>query len=689
MDFIFTYHPAFIILCLLIAGAYAYFLYRKERLLEDVKKSLIWTLSIFRFVSVFLVFLLLLGIILENLNEKKEKPLIFLAHDNSESIVLNKDSAFYSTTYLDNLRSFSADLAQEFDVVEYSFTDVITDGIAGDYAGKKTDVSHVVDQIFDQYSNRNIGGIILSTDGIYNTGSNPVYSIARKSFVPVFTIGLGDTNEVKDVKIIDVKHNDIAFLGNQFPVEVTLSQTKCGGQKAAVRIYQGEREIGYQEVNFEGDYSQHKLLYNLNADKIGFQKYRVEVSELENEFTYRNNSANFYIEVIDGRQKILLTYGGPHPDIAAINFVINGNKNYEAEIKPIGEVESVESYDLIVVHNYDDQNPVLNEAIVGGETPALLIVGTTADIGFLRDAQIGFSGTGNNSEELGLSFNSSFKEILLSEQIIKTITSAPPLHAPFGNLSFSGAVDVLAYQKVGNIQLDMPLIYFTQKNQSRYGVIMGEGLWRWRLHDQLKNNTTANFEEFIGKLITYLAIKDNKDPFRIRIDQEYSENQDVVIKAELYNKSFELIKDANIEFSYTDEEGRSFDLNFVQGGTAYQLNLGTLNQGIYEWNAKTSFQGKNYAKSGSFIVKEVKLEMLNSRADHRLLRNLSENSGGTFYLPGQLEDLKTEINNRDDMVSVVYQEKTFDDLIDYKILFFLIVGLLAVEWGMRKYHGAY
>ena len=114
-----------------------------------------------------------------------------------------------------------------------------------------------------------------------------------------------------------------------------------------------------------------------------------------------------------------------------------------------------------------------------------------------------------------------------------------------------------------------------------------------------------------------------------------------------------------------------------------------MEQGIYKWTASTDFQNTHYEKSGTFLVREVKLEVLNSQANHRLLMNIAENSGGEFYLPRALDELKKDIDARNDLVTVVYQEKSFDDLIDYKLLFFLIILLLSVEWFIRKFHGAY
>lgn len=689
MEFIFKYHPAWLILTTIIAFGYAFFLYRKDNLLDEVASWVKWMLGIFRFASVWIILLLLLGIILEHYEDRKEKPLVFIAHDNSESVALNKDSLFYKGEYIENLRSISQDLSEEFEVIEYSFSDVLDNGFKSDYSGKMTNVSNVFDQIFDQYTNRNIGAIVLSTDGIYNTGANPVYALSRKSFIPVYTVGLGDTNEVKDVKIDAVLHNDIAFLGNQFPVEVTFSQSKSKGEKVKVGIYENDKLIKETDFSFKGEQEQFKANFVLNASKTGYRKYAARVTVLDNEFNEKNNRVNFYVEVIDGRQKILIAYQSPNPDVGAMRFVIENNKNYEVDVLKFDEVKSLQGYDLVIAHNYQDDSKVLADAVNSGSVPMLFILGESTDMRSLQNKQLGFNGSGSGTEELGFAVNPAFREILLSAELVQTLSSAPPLHGPFGNYKFSSAVDVLAYRKVGNIQLDQPLIYFTKKGGNRLGVITGEGIWRWRLSDQLRNGSTANFEELITKLITYLAIKENKDPFRIQIDNEYNENEKIVVEAELYNKSFELINEPEVEFNVTNEEGSKFEFHFVRTTNAYRLDIGKLSEGLYQWESKTQFQGQNFRKTGNFLVKEIKLELLNSTADHRILKNIAENSGGRFYLPAQMNELSKDLKENEELVTVVYQEKSFDDLIDYWWLFIVIFVLMSVEWFVRKYQGAY
>lgn len=672
-----------------MAFIYAFYLYRKDELLEDVKKSIKWGLAVFRFVAVWLICILLLGIIFEKMEDRKEKPLIFIAHDTSESILLNADSTFYKEKYIQDLRSLSKELSQEFNVVEYSFAAELEEGISADYKGKTTNISTVFNQIFDQYINRNIGSIILSSDGIYNVGSNPIYALARKSFLPVYTVGLGDTNQVRDVKIEMIKHNDIAFLGNQFPVEVILTQNKCDGETVKVGIYKGEKLLKEKQLKLKGEQQQFSIDFTLTADQIGYQKYTVRTTAVKNEFSLKNNTSNFYVDVIDGRQKILIAHHGPHPDIAALRFVIEGNKNYEVEVKGMDEVTSTAAYDLLILHNYRAGNSVVEKAALSGSTSCLFIVGNQTNMRDVENTQIGISGNKTDLEEVGFSHNPAFKDILLSGDIVSMLSTAPPLQAPFGNFNFSSAISILAYQKIGNIVLDKPLIYFTKKGSNRSGVIMGEGIWRWRLHDQFKNGTTQNFEELISKVITYLAIKDNKDPFKVRLQREYNESENIMVEAELYNMSYELINEPDVQFRFTNEKGGVFEPYFVRVGNHYQLDLGKLPQGIYQWKASTEFQNKKYVKEGEFLVKEVNVEQLNVQANHRLLANMAENSGGKFFLPSELDELKMAIQQREDLVTIVYQEKSFRDLIDYKWLFFLIMALLSTEWFIRKFNGAY
>jgi hypothetical protein len=69
----------------------------------------------------------------------------------------------------------------------------------------------------------------------------------------------------------------------------------------------------------------------LNADKKGVRKFTVSLAPVKNELSVQNNTETFYIEVLDARQKILLLYDGPHPDISVIKQSVESNRNFEVK----------------------------------------------------------------------------------------------------------------------------------------------------------------------------------------------------------------------------------------------------------------------------------------------------------------------------------------------------------------------
>lgn len=689
MDFIYTYHPLWWVPVLLLAFGYAFFLYRKERLLDEVPKWLRWIMAGFRFFAVLLILALLLGIVLERNIDRKEKPLVLMAIDNSASINLTADSTYYQTEFQSSLSEMKNELEKEFEVAQYVFDGELKKSDSLNFDGKSTNIANAIDQIFTQYPNRNLGAIVLATDGIYNNGLNPIYSVEKKNFIPFFTVGMGDTMEVKDLAVSKVNHNNVAFYGNVFPVEVTVNQSKCDGEKLNISIYEENKLLTNQEVVVSEDQEQFKFNFQLKANGYGYKKYTIKISELANEFNVKNNTANFYIEIIDGRQKIAIVADEPHPDIAALRYVMEKNKNYEVNYYTSNEFRDFKEVDLVVLHNYQNNNNALNEQLKNGEFPVFIIQGIGGDFNDFKGLGVGVSGIASTKEDVGIAFNPNFKDIILSPRVLETFVQGPPLAVPFGNYEFGNAMNVMAYQKVGNIELNKPLIYFSQKNNNRFGVMMGEGIWRWRLFDQARNSSTDRFEELFSKIFSFLALKENKDPFRVFVNKEFTESEKVDFDAELYNQSFDLIGDAEIMLEYANEAGESFASAFIFNGKNYELTLGNLPAGLYSWVARTNYQGKNYKKEGSFLVREVKLEYGNVRANHRLLKTIASSTNGEFYSDHELDQLQADLLNREDIVTKVYQEKSFDDIIDFKWLFVLIILLLSVEWFLRKFNGAY
>ena len=66
---------------------------------------------------------------------------------------------------------------------------------------------------------------------------------------------------------------------------------------------------------------------------------------------------DFYAEVLNARQKILLIADAAHPDIAAIRSAIDQNKNYDLTVRLSNEYDGdLSGYSLIILHKDPERN---------------------------------------------------------------------------------------------------------------------------------------------------------------------------------------------------------------------------------------------------------------------------------------------------------------------------------------------
>jgi hypothetical protein len=139
----------------------------------------------------------------------------------------------------------------------------------------------------------------------------------------------------------------------------------------------------------------------------------------------------------------------------------------------------------------------------------------------------------------------------------------------------------------------------------------------------------------------------------------------------------------------TDESGKEFTYLFSANGSLYQLNAGRLAVGNYSYEAKASSDGNVWTERGEFSVSPLQFEIINTVADHRLLNQFARENNGIMVSPSNMQDLVNEILNKKEIVSVSYENKQLDELINFRWLAVIIIALLGAEWLLRKRAGTY
>jgi hypothetical protein len=690
------------------AGAlYSYILYLSDKK-SDFHEWLKWLLASLRFIAVTIIAFLLLSPLLRTISRYIEKPIIIIAQDNSKSIITNKDSSFYKNDYLKLLDNFRSKLNRNFDFVNYTFGEKVSgigykvSGNEKPFSEKETDISALTDYLSNLYSNRNVGALILATDGVYNKGSNPLYATDKINY-PVYTLALGDTNIQKDIIIKKLNYNKTAYLGNTFPLEIVVNAYKCKGSRTKLVVSRKSQVVSKEEgenvytkdIDINSDMFSQTIPVQIEAKKAGIQYFRINLSPIQGEISPSNNTKEIFIEVMSSKQKILILAASPHPDISAIKEAIETNINYEADAFILKDFDkNINDYSVIIL----DQLPSVAEPaslllsnITKAEIPVLYIIGTSSNINAFNN-QI----TGLTISDSQLSFNEAlpspnnqFPLFTMSRELLNMISSFPPLMSPFGTYTMKASANVLLYQRIGNVTTKNPLILFNQTGNIRDGVIAGEGLWKWRINEYMQKNNHDLFNELINKTIQYLSIRGEKTHLKITSTNSFSENEQVNFDAELYNDSYELINEPDINLTIFDRDGKKYPYLFSKTNNAYHLNAGIFPPGLYKYNATTKIGNNLYQKEGEFSVSEINIETMNTIADHKLLYNISKKHNGEMFYPNQMDKLAEAINKKEDIKSISYTQKRFNDIINLTWVFFLILGLLTAEWFLRKWSGTY
>mgnify|MGYP002622093830 CR=1 FL=1 len=683
----------YILFCVLLGAGLSYILYRKESWLNESPKWVKWTLTAFRFIVISFICFLLLSPLIKTLVRTVEKPIIVLALDESESLRFVHDSTFLNQTLKKQFEDLADELSETYEVVQYSFGEKLSSQMDFQFRQKITDYSILFDEIQNRYVNRNIGAIILATDGIYNKGSNPVYSI--KENMPIYTVALGDTTQKRDLILQQVSNNKITYLGNKFPVRIGVKAHGVSNESSNVIIKRNDKELFRQAVQFSPNKSYYEIDAIIEAKEVGLQTLKVYVEPIKGELTEKNNYQIASIDVLDGRQKILLLANSPHPDIAALKRAIETNENYEVISKLAADFnEKLNDYNLVILHQLPSMSNSITTTLQQIEQlkiPVLYVLGNQSDVRKFSQVNkfLNINGSQSRTNDAIASFNKDFPLFSISEEYVSVFKKFPPLQTPFGNYNSTVTEYPLFKQQIGIVSTKLPLISFYVEGETKAGVIAGDGIWRWSLENYRQKQNHLAFNEIIGKTVQYLSVKADKSRFKVEVDNQFFENDIIQFEAELYNESYELTNEPEVKLVIKNKDGKAFNYSFGKTSNAYVLNIGTLPVGEYTYFAKTSFSGKDYTDKGEFIVKEIQLEEINLQANHTLLQNLAEKTNGGVVYPKDINTLGASISENNEITSISFSEEKLFDLINLKWIFFLLLIALSAEWLLRKRYGSY
>lgn len=693
---IFEQSPLFLVVCALLGLAYAYILYKKS---GPWGKRTNYVLFGLRFLLASTIASLLVSPILKQIQNTIEAPSYVIAIDNSTSIANTTDS-LSRVKLLQQIKSIAEEQESAgFDVVYRTVAGQRFDELPEDlnFDAQQSDLAGLLEDIRADYEGRNLAGVMLVSDGIYNEGISPTYRDYR---FRVATLGVGDTVPKADVSISALVYNKISYQGNKFPVVVQFTQQGFGGKKVNVSISRGGEVLASQPHVLLGENQLNEVKLLIDATDKGFQRFNVSISPLTGEFTRLNNSKQAYVEVIEGKENIAIIAAAPHPDIKAFRFAIESNANYKFDqyILSLPDdrarlINNTTQYDLVIYHQVPDQRnyaQVLSQANLN-DVAGLYVYGGNSNLNRFNEANnvLTLDAVPGEYDQVNAVFNQAFINFKLSEQLQQTFTELPPISVPFGKYNLKPGASVMLFQKVGSIVTNKPLIALNEEVTPKEAVIMGDGLWKWKLTSYVMNDNHEAFNELVTKLVQFLSSKEDRRKFKAYpIKNEFSTNERVIFDTEVYNDLYERVYGNRINISLKDDEGNAYEYSFITNENNTRYTMSGLPQGVYAYTASTTIGNENAVVSGEFVIKAIQIEDINLTADFNMLRTLAANNGGNFYTQDDYSQMSTDLTKLKAQ-GIIHTSEKYLPFINLKWLFFVLLTLVATEWFLRKYNGSY
>ncbi|MGI4738237.1 MAG: hypothetical protein ACRYG7_23970 [Janthinobacterium lividum] len=686
-----AYSPWFILVCLAVGAGYAALLYSGQ---APWSRAVNYALAGLRFVVVSFLCFLLLSPFIKTTTTRTEAPTVVLAVDNSQSVSLFTPQPALSQLTA-GLPRLAATLRQKgFRVETRTLTKASAAPDSLRFTASRTDLNQLLTDSREANADHNLAGVVLVSDGLVNQGQEPQFS---EFTFPIFSVALGDTIAKKDLRLTDVVYNRVAFSGNKFPLETEIGYEGYAGGAATVEVREGGRVLQSRRVALPPGRRRIRTTFQLTAPAPGKRRYEVHVVPQAGEFTALNNSRTAFIEIVKGKLRVLLAGAAPHPDLKALRAAILANNNFDLTLAVAGVGQPLPpstSFDVAVLHQLPARGGLGQELLArvrAAKVPVLYVLGAQSDYAAYNQLNAGLSvqPRGAQTDEVTPLPNPGFARLPLEEDS-RRFGQYPPVPVPFGDLRLGAGAEAALWQQVGRLPTQKPLLVFGNAAGPgpRAATLLAENTWQWRLQEAIAHDDHPEaYDRLISRTLQLLTQNANKKRLDVYPTQDvFGTQDDVTLGAETYNAVFERIYDQKITLTLTDSARRVRTVSFANAPDGTPLHLGPLPAGLYRYQARATLVGQAQQASGELLVQNQPLEAQESKADHRLLAQLSRRSGGQVYYPAQLDKLAQDIEKAN-FKPQLSSEEDLKDLINLKWLFFALVALLAAEWATRKYQG--
>lgn len=575
------------------------------------------------------------------------------------------------------------------------------------FDGELTDIAGAFERLGAELAGRNLGAVVVATDGAANVGGSP-YDAGLALGVPVFTLGLGESDAGTDIAVREATTNRVSYSGESLPIRVRVSSFGYADGEAVVELREGNVVLDSRSIRLSESGEEAEVTFRVTPAEPGIHRYTVTVPPASGERLTSNNTRVAVTNVFKGRIRVLLAAPRPSFDLSFVRRELEGDPNVELDVVvdlPPGAVrgaggagpasrQELLEYDLVVLVEPAVGVPLTVDWLTeyvrtrgGGLLLVGLPVGPDVD-GISELSPIIADGSRIEPAEqrvtLTIAGESSPVTRVVSDRAENAVVwrQLPPIWAPRSGASIP-AGDAAVLAAAGPIDAQVPVVASARRGAGQVISIAAEGIWRW----ELAAGDARLLDRLAANAARWLTARDELERVVVQADRDvYAAGEPAVVSAQVYRADFRPA--AGAEVTCTVSRGAETvplaEFELEADGEFYHGTLDPLPPGRYVLEASAVLAGEDVGSArGEFTVEEFSLEDSEIRRRSTLLTRLGEETGGGYFTPQTVEEFP-------DAVPLEWATRTATrelELWNSPWMLLAFVGLLGAEWALRRSKG--
>jgi len=600
------------------------------------------------------------------------------------------------------------------------------------FSGTRTRLGQALNRVREELAGVPLAGVVVLTDG----GDDAALELAealpplQAGGIPVYPVGVGPETLTRDIQVSRVEVPRRILRGSALEVEVVLTHTGFQGRSVEVVVEDGGRIMATRSVQLPGEGQPATVRIPFTAEEPGPRLLRVRVPVQEGEVVERNNLREALMVVEDRRDRILYYEGEPRHEVAFMRRAMAEDRNLQVvllqrthedrflrlDVEDASELaagfprtrEDLFRYQGLILGSVEassftpDQLRMIAD-FVGERGGGLLALGGQRALG-----QGGYQGTAV-AEVLPVVVDGSSARDGFWGQFTVAPTRAgathpvtrlaedeesslqrwgelPPLstHNPVTRLK-PGATALLTGRGEAFPE-DQVVLAFQRFGRGKALAFPVHDLWMWRMHADIPLEDRTH-QTLWRQLLRWL-VEGVPRPVELAFPPEDPEPGEAMeLRARVVDRGYGEVNNAAVTALVTAPDGSTTPVplqwTLARDGE-YAAPFTPPEPGLYEVVVEASRGEEVLGEQEGWLRAAVSdREYFDAAMRAPLLRRLARETGGRFHTPASIQELPEEIRITGGGITQVEELSLWD----MPILLFLLLALVAGEWGYRRARG--